>query len=222
MTTPVTLRRLRALTANEIAHAIDWTPTGWAQQCHAVSAAIVKSSLFEPGTCRVARGSCSGVGGQHSWVVFGNPYDEKVLLLDCTLWSYDPDAPMVYAQRGTAGGANRWRYRPKGWGSHWQTGIPQTDYEHDMTPAALDGDPLIALFRQHVGGPLSRRWWAQFLDGPVGGWPYPEWLPILAADPALAPLIPVDVLGMGTYLNPGGLYLNEADPRITQPQEAAS
>jgi hypothetical protein len=238
MTTPapVTLRRLRALTVPEVEEALGWPrgdaydpdsdqwdtydPSGWAHQCHAVSAAIVRSGLFEPGTCRVARGSCIGVGGQHSWVVFGDPYDEHVLLLDATLWSYDPDAPVLHVQRGYRGSNDpgRWRYRPKGWGSHWATGIPVGGTDEDVTPAGLDRvqDPgsLLDLFREHSGGTLDRRWWAQFLNGPIGGWPARRWLPLIASDPRLAALVPVDLLGMATDLNPGDLYMHPADPRL--------
>jgi len=52
----------------------------WARQCHAASVALVKSGEF--GECRVARGTCNGVGGQHSWVVLSmDVYDKRATII---------------------------------------------------------------------------------------------------------------------------------------------
>lgn len=58
-------------------------------RCHEASLALVRSGVLPEGA-RVARGSCPGVGGQHSWVVLGGDcYDRKAQVIDPTLWCYD-------------------------------------------------------------------------------------------------------------------------------------
>src|SRR6185312_17037752 len=54
--------------------------------CHACSLAIVRTKLL-PQNARVARGFHSAIMSQHSWVVLGDPYDPKSIILDGTLWS---------------------------------------------------------------------------------------------------------------------------------------
>ena len=59
----------------------------WAGQCHAASLKLVRHG--DLGACRVARGACRGVLGQHSWVVLGDDcYDKLATIIDPTLWSY--------------------------------------------------------------------------------------------------------------------------------------
>lgn len=72
------------LSVDEVVEAIGVPFDEWAHQCHGISIAIVKSGLLP--ASRVARGSCDGVGGQHSWVVCstdpGACYDRSVPPVD--------------------------------------------------------------------------------------------------------------------------------------------
>ena len=78
---------LSAMSPDEVAELIHIPVESWAQQCHSISLAIIQAGLV-PGA-RVARGSCRGVGSQHSWIVDGwNCYDPDAKIIDPTLWSY--------------------------------------------------------------------------------------------------------------------------------------
>lgn len=65
----VVIRTLRSVDPSEYEDAVGFGKDLWAQQCHAVSIALVKSGFvhdllgFHP---RVARGTAKGVAGQHS------------------------------------------------------------------------------------------------------------------------------------------------------------
>lgn len=66
----------------------------WHHQCHAASVAIVRARIFPE--ARVARGHCKGVG-VHSWVVLGmDCYDKDAVIIDPTLWSYDPTVTGIW------------------------------------------------------------------------------------------------------------------------------
>lgn len=140
----------------------------WHHQCHAASLALVRAGI---GT-RVARGTCVGVGGQHSWV--GDMLDE--------------------------------RHRPHGYGSIWDYGRP-----------ARSGGPVIALTpkaplglaaREFLAmvGPLDARGWMALAHAPVNGWPAGEIFAAMDDTDALCVLVPIDILGMTTDRNPGGVY----------------
>ena len=103
---------------------IDWPVERWAQQCHAVSIAIVRSDVLPrlgwPDR-RVARGSCRGVLGQHSWIALGrDPYEITVPIVDPTLWSYRDDVDSIFVGFG-----DTYHHTPHGGtGTIWQYGAP--------------------------------------------------------------------------------------------------
>src|ERR1700728_2097362 len=106
----------------------------WARQCHAVSVKLLYSGEFGRG--RIARGTCKGVGGQHSWIVLGDDcYDERATVVDPTLWSY------VRAQTGIFVGRNRqgaWHV-PHGAGFFINAGMPCT-HGGDFISLTPDGE----------------------------------------------------------------------------------
>ena len=171
----------------------------WHHHCHGASVAVVNAELF---TCRVARGWCDGVDGQHSWVVTGKDcYDVDAEIIDPTLWSYDPEIKGVYLTTNMNA-----RYKPHGQGSIWDWGKPEAAAEE---PIQLDpGDKPFSdqakLFLDMLG-PLDRKGWATLAHAPVEEWPAAEILP--AINRTVGPLVPIDIIGMITNENPGELYL---------------
>lgn len=174
----------------------------WAHQCHGISLAIIQAGLVEG---RVARGSCMGVGGQHSWIVVGDDcYDQKAQIVDPTLWSYDATVKGIWY--GTYKGG---RHEPfGGFDSIWKWGRPSdpTGPVVELTPAfKMSKDATMFL---DMMGPLDVRGWAMLVNhAPVGGWPAGEIFAAIDDTERLSVLIPVDKLGMVTDRNPGGLYL---------------
>lgn len=196
---------MRRVTLDEVKAAIcDREPShyhdeqDWRMDCHSVSLAIVKSDLFP--VARVARGACRGVWGQHSWVVIGEDcFAPTAQLLDCTLWSYDERHPVVW--QGTYDDG---LHRPHGWGSIWRWGRPAPGNDE---PIALDGLSGQAQRFLDLCGPLDRTGWAHLFSAPLMGWPAREIVTAAYGDQRLRALIPIDVVGMVTDLNPSGLYL---------------
>jgi hypothetical protein len=173
-----------------------------AQHCHAVSIAIVQSGVLGQ-FCRVARGACQGVPGQHSWVVVGRDcYDQDAPIIDATLWSYDPTVSGVWSGTLTAG-----HHRPHGAGSIWTYGRPPkaTSQVIELTPRQ-PFSPDAELFLELLG-PLDLMGWAILAHCPVEGWPAGEILDAMYHTDGLAVHIPIDLLGMVTDINPDGLYL---------------
>lgn len=173
-----------------------------AHNCHAVSHAIVQSGLLSDS--RVARGSAVGVLGQHSWVVHdGGPYDMDAHVIDATLWSYDPSVRRVW--QGTYRDGT---HRPHGWG-HFMQGDKPHSHGGDVIDLAVSPDALSmeAKMFLHMLGPLDIRGWMQVAHLPVQGWPAREVIEAMLDTPSLAVLVPVDIAGMLTDRNPGGLYL---------------
>jgi hypothetical protein len=196
-----------ALTVEQVEQAIDAPFASWSAQCHAISIAIVKSDLFA--YSRVARGSCLGVGGQHSWVVLDHDcYNPDAVIVDPTLWSYDKSVQGIWVGTMKDG-----RHEPHGNGSIWAWGRPMPFGEEpvELTPAkplSRDAERFLDLI-----GPLDRRGWMTFLShAPVGGWPAGEIIEAAENTKALSRFTPIDRVGMLTDLNPGGLYLKE-EPR---------
>ena len=178
----------------------------WDKNCHMASLDIVRAGIFD--NARVARGVAGGVGGQHSWVVLGDPYDPD-WIVDPTLWSYDPMVHgVVYADREAIEREPRWS--PKGMGAIWAYGCPPSGGGEEIWPDGLseEANRFLGTCRDVAGGPLDRSFWAGLFIGPMQGWPAGEILAVADAHPALSALVPIDVLGMLTDRNPGGLYLN--------------
>src|SRR6185503_13529455 len=149
-----------------------------AKQCHGVSLAIVRSGRI-PGA-RVARGTCRGVPGQHSWEVVG-------------VW------------HGMA--TNDGRHVPHGGhGSIWGWGKPTSGDGPpiDLTPTkTLSRAARVFL---DLLGPLDRRGWAMLAEAPVLGWPAAEIIAAMDDTADLRTLVPIDRLGMLTDRNPCSLY----------------
>lgn len=168
-------------------------------QCHAASLALVKSGLL--GVSRVARGTCRGVGGQHSWVVLGDDcYDPRATIVDPTLWSYDDSVTGIWTGKPSAR-----PHLPHGWGSIWNAGYPLPPQDEPIELAVKLGREA-QMFMDLIG-PLDRRGWMTLVNLPVGGWPAAEVIAAICDTPELGEsLVPVDRIGMLTDRNPNGLY----------------
>jgi len=176
----------------------------FAQDCHSVSLALVRSGLLGKGgrRLRVARGSCHGVGGQHSWAVLGHPYQEEATIVDLTLWSYDSTQPRIWIGSMADG-----LHRPQGKEWIFNTGKP---YSRGGEPVILDEHEMTEGARTFLEmiGPLDAPGWASLWTrtGMVG-WPAKEILEAFIDQyPSLAPLVPIDIIGMVTDRNPQRLY----------------
>ena len=173
----------------------------WSGQCHAASLKLVKHGAL--GECRVARGACRGVTSQHSWVVLGNDcYDRKAAIIDPTLWSYDDTVEGVWV-----GTYRNNRHHPHGEGSIWRWGRPEDPTGPVVTltprqPLSKDAQDFLELL-----GPLDVHGWAMLAHAPVGMWPASEILDAIYNTDGLSVFVPIDIVGMLTDRNPGGLYL---------------
>jgi hypothetical protein len=180
----------------------------FAHQCHAASIALVRSRLL--GESRVARGTCRGVGGQHSWVVVGNDcYADGATIVDLTAWSYGLAVPKVWVTRMGVS-----PHRPHGWsdaglieyGCPMGGGGPEIALTPEK-PLSREAENWLGMFRSMVGT-LDRVFWLNLGTVPtVKGWPAGEFYAAMDDTPQLAALVPVDRLGMLTDRNPGALYL---------------
>lgn len=171
--------------------------------CHATSLALVRSGLLGPagpGNARVARGTCRGVGGQHSWVVLGDPYHGDAPIIDATLWSYRDDVSDAWT-----GTMDEGLHVPHGWGSIWSYGKPAHGGGPDIELAVPLPKGGAAGFMDMML-PLDRRGWSALANAPVLGWPAGDVFAAMADTPELSSLVPIDVLGMVTDRNPSGLY----------------
>lgn len=173
----------------------------YAKKCHEGSLALIRSGVLGK-PARVARGSCRGVPGQHSWVVLGEDcYNPRATVIDVTLWSYDLSVRCAYQ-----GEASERPHLPHGSGSIWQSGKPTSMGGPSISlPDDAELSQLAWGFLQLLG-PLDRRGWSQLAHSPVGGWPAGEILAAMSKDERLQALVPIDVLGMTTDLNPCELY----------------
>lgn len=170
----------------------------YARHCHGASIALVNAELF---TCRVARGTCRSVAGQHSWVVLGRDcYDRTAGIIDPTLWSYDDTVKGIWAGTMEDG-----LHRPHGAGSIWQWGRPVAGDEPPIELVPDEPFSTAALDFIEMLGPLDRWGWGRLANAPVEGWPAAEIMP--AINKCVGPLVPIDIIGMLTNENPGDLYL---------------
>jgi len=179
-----------------------WKETAF--DCHATSLGIIRSGViptsYKP---RVARGWCTGVGSQHSWIVLGGDcYDEKAMVIDATLWSYDDHVKGVYH-----GEARNRPHRPHGSGSIWDYGQPPAATEEPIHLATEDklSDGAL-LFLGMAGYPFDFKGWTVLAHAPVQHWPAGEVFAAMADTPRLNFLVPIDILGMTTDRNPNELY----------------
>ncbi len=172
-------------------------------QCHSASLALVKAGL----ATRVARGACTGVGGQHSWAVDGDDcYDQDARIIDPTMWSYqDEELPYIWIGKLADG-----LHTPHGSGSIWKWGRPPSC--HRDCAVRLEGQDELSEAAQvflDLLGHLDRVGWGILANSPVGEWPAGEIFGAMADTPGLSQLLPIDILGMNTNRNPQGLYLRE-------------
>jgi len=173
----------------------------YARQCHAASIKLVRAGL----AVRVARGFCEGVGSQHSWAVLGDDcYSPDVRIVDPTLWSYTGSDPEVWV-----GSAKDGLHRPHGSGIIWQWGRPSQCDRPDRVIKLTPRRPFSDWAETFLGtlGPLDYEGWSMLAHAPVGGWPSGEVFEAMHHTEGLGNLVPIDVLGMTTNINPGGLYL---------------
>lgn len=179
----------------------------WACQCHAASLKLVRQG--DLGACRVARGSCAGVGGQHSWVVLGDDcYDKRAVIIDPTLWSYDENVPLGV----WVGTYRKGKHHPHGEGSIWEWGRPNdpTGPIMKLTPRKPFSESAKSFLQ--MLGPLDKEGWALLAHAPVQFWPAGEILDAIYHTEGLSAYVPIDIIGMTTSLNPNGLYLPEKSP----------
>ena len=184
---------------DRLARLIDLPFPLWANQCHGVSLALLRTGEFGPG--RIARGTCKYIVGQHSWIVLGpDCYDENATIVDPTLWAH------TETQHGIFIGRNRQWQQPHGAGSCFSVDQPS---RHDgeiieltpVTPLKPSTQSWLSIL-----GPLDIRGWMEVAHLPVEDWPAGPILTAMAETRGLKALIPTDILGMNTDLNPGGLY----------------
>lgn len=191
-----------AMTPEDFEAAVGAPLSSFAKRCHEASLALVQSGVLGP-KARVARGSHAGVGGQHSWVVLGDPYDPEAPVIDPTLWSYVGEGPNIKTGKVKDG------WHPHGQGSIWEWGIPPTGGEpaiprpEGLSPVA---DSFIDLI-ESAGGPMDLKGWISLAHAPVEGWPSENIITAMYRDDRLRSFIPIDIVGMRTDENPNGLYL---------------
>lgn len=172
----------------------------WAKQCHAISIAIVKSGIFGK-KARVARGWAKGVGSQHSWIALGDIYSLTDTIIDPTLWSYDDEVDGVWV--GTLADEI---HHPHGEGSIWDAGKP-VHQGRETIVFDRTGLSAIATGFLDMVEPLDMGGWSVLLNGAQLGWPSNEIVQAAAKQKAFDCIIKIDILGMRTNLNPGGLYM---------------
>jgi hypothetical protein len=221
---------LRAVASTDaVAEAIGIPFAEWANRCHEISLAAVRSGILGQGgpLVRVARGTCPGVIGQHSWIVLcpqdedpvaPGPYRGDSVLVDLTL------APLI-RQRGAGGAAMAGSmpdiqvaanlstgHRPHGAGIIWEWGRPHVAEDEasviQLTPEVPFSDEALEFLEQCTedGPGLDRRGWSDLVHSPMTGWPSGEIVAAVTRTEGLKALVPIDILGMATNQNPGQLY----------------
>lgn len=174
----------------------------WINQCHAISLAILRTGRFGYG--RIARGSCVGVPGQHSWIVLDKDvYNSKAIIVDPTMAHHVKDKRGIVADY-----ACNLPHNPKGKGNIF----------HGPHRPTSCGDEPVTLVEPEGGwsgrarqflrmvGPLDQRGWGSLFEGPMEGWPAAEIVQAALNTPGMSAWVPIDIKGMLTETNPGNLY----------------
>jgi hypothetical protein len=172
----------------------------WALNCHGASLALVRSGLLPEGS-RVARGWAKGVGSQHSWAMVTPQmvYDPLNWVVDLTLWSYVPEAPRLYI-----GKAEQWPHQPHGYGRLDFLGPDPVEPRISLdVPVSRSAEMFLQMW---APAGLDRRAWMTLLNGPMQGWPSAEIVAAVHRTKELKAYIPIDIVGLLTDENPGGLY----------------
>lgn len=203
------------LTMDDVARAVDYgDPISWGGHCHDVSLRLVRSGILgEPGPeCRVVRGAGIGIGGQHSWVVVGDPFDPVSKLIDPTAFGWRKADDLVVTTVGDP------RYTAHGYDprSIWEFGRPSP-----ASPLSIDGwievtppdggwseqaETFLGLL-----GPLNIDGWVELAQYPTGGWPFREICLAIIHDPGpigrhARVALPIDVASLRGSWNVKELY----------------
>jgi len=189
----------------DIEEAIGIESEEWRNRCHEICIAILRSGIVQG---RVARGHCAGIASQHSWIVLGDErrpdpaacWDPSARILDPTFSSNIGRPPRLWF--GSLGAE---LHRPHGSGSLMQWGRPVAGNGPPITfdTTALPPSTRAAL---NLIGLLDATGWMRLFRGPIGD---PAWELHRCVEPLvdrLGALIPIDIVGMATDRNPGGLY----------------
>lgn len=210
--------RALGLTTADIERAIELPSESWGGRCHEVSLMAVGSGVLgEPGpTCRVVRGSAPGygIGGQHSWIALGDPYDPKTVYVDVTAQAWDNDVEGLLVSYAAdnwlahVSDARRW-HLPFGYDSRnvMKVGRPAPPGPGEkgyLLEGELSDDATSFL---DLLGPLTSHGWSAMFGWAKGGWSYREILTAAVEQvPRVNALTSIDLIGHGTDLNPQGLY----------------
>ena len=192
-----------------------WHTDQWVGRCHEISLALLKTGEF--GSGRIARGTAEGVPSQHSWIVLGDDvYDPKAVVVDAThpvfhelydVAHRDPRSTGTGTPVLVTANAIGKTHFPHGMGSILAGPPPFSEggVAVFLTPSV----PLSGVAKSFLAmlGPLDARGWARLASGPMEGWPAAEIVAAMDDTKALRALVPIDILGMLTDRNPGGLYL---------------
>ncbi len=130
-------------------------------------------------------------------------YDERATIVDPTLWSYDPEVEGIWVGTMKDG-----RHHPHGKGLIWDYGRAGNT-EGEIIELAVPVSPWAQNFLEAFGAPLDYHGWDLLAHAPVEGWPAAEIIAAMDDTPALAHMIPIDIVGMLTDRNPGSCYLKE-------------
>lgn len=190
-------------------------PEEWINRCHVISLRAVRTGLFgEPGPqCRVVRGITAGyhIGGQHSWIALGTPYDPACIYIDITAQAWGRVDGIVVTSAEEA--YNNFMAEQQGHcihgydpGSIWSYGKPERGNPPHfwLDPTGLSDEARTFL---DLLGPLSVEGWKALFTFPQQDWPHREICKAIVKQiPRIDVLVPIDVISMVTDDNHGGLY----------------
>lgn len=180
----------------------DYPRSEWQKHSWEISLAIVRSRRFN--TARVATGYAEGISGKHYWVCLGSDvYSKLTPILDATLWSAPPFDSDVLWSGSLASGI----HRPLGMGYIWDYGYPENSSFREAIRLPEDDLSLSAKYFLARLGPMDLSGWKRLMLSPMQGWPSGEILAAMKEHPQLSGIVPLDLEGMLTSRNPGGLFL---------------